>query len=132
MFYVRVSTLFSSSLIKIQTFRRALSASVDSCAEIKSTPSVPTQIWQSLEEGAENDVRSVKPVLNWANVCSPNILRTVRRTMIRFLTELLVCRTWFGLFDGLLLRSQLACNEMQASARTCGRCAAGSMIENVG
>ena len=35
----------------------------------------------------------VKPVLNWANVCSPNILRTVRRTMIR---ELLVRRTWFG------------------------------------
>ena len=32
----------------------------------------------------------VKPVLNWANVCSPNILRTVRRTMIRFLIELLV------------------------------------------
>jgi len=25
----------------------------------------------------------VKPVLNWANVCSPNILRTLRRTMIR-------------------------------------------------
>ena len=39
---------------------------------------------------------SVKPVLNWANVCSPNILRTVRRTMIRFLIELLVRRTWFG------------------------------------
>ena len=39
---------------------------------------------------------SVKPVLNWANVCSPNILRTVRRTMIRFLTELLVRRIWFG------------------------------------
>ena len=37
-----------------------------------------------------------KPVLNWANVCSPNILRTVRRTMIRFLIELLVRRTWFG------------------------------------
>ena len=31
-----------------------------------------------------------------------------------------------------LLRSQLACNEMQASARTCGRRAADSMIENVG
>ena len=31
-----------------------------------------------------------------------------------------------------LLHSQLACNEMQASARTCGRCAADSMIENVG
>ena len=39
---------------------------------------------------------SLKPVLNWANVCSPNILRTVRRTMIRFLIELLVRRTWFG------------------------------------
>ena len=38
----------------------------------------------------------VKPVLNWANVCSPNILRTLPRTMIRFLIELLVRRTWFG------------------------------------
>ena len=38
----------------------------------------------------------VKPVLNWANVCSPNILRTVRWTMIHFLIELLVCWTWFG------------------------------------
>ena len=39
---------------------------------------------------------SLKPVLNWANVCSPNILRTLRRTMIRFLIKLLVRRTWFG------------------------------------
>ena len=39
---------------------------------------------------------SLKPVLNWANVCSPNIVRTLRRTMIRFLIELLVRRTWFG------------------------------------
>ena len=68
----------------------------------------------------------LKPVLNWANVCSPNILRTLRRTMIRFLIELLV-RT-----VQTLLRSQLACNEMQASARTCGRSAADSMTENVG
>ena len=45
--------------------------------------------------------QTVKPVLNWANVRSPNILRTVRRTMIRFLIELLACRTWFGQFDGL-------------------------------
>ena len=42
---------------------------------------------------------TLKPVLNWANVCSPNILRTVRRTMIRFLTDLLVRRTWSGQFD---------------------------------
>ena len=36
---------------------------------------------------------NVNPVLNWANICSPNILRTDRRTMIRFLIELLVRRT---------------------------------------
>ena len=36
------------------------------------------------------DLLILKPVLNWANVCSPNILRTLRRPMIRFLTELLV------------------------------------------
>ena len=40
-------------------------------------------------------------VLNCANVCLPNILRTVQRTMIRFLIELLVRRTWFGQFDEL-------------------------------
>ena len=44
---------------------------------------------------------TVKPVPNWANVCSPNILLTVRRSMIRFLIELLVRRTWFGQFDEL-------------------------------
>ena len=51
--------------------------------------------------------------------------------MIRFLIELLVRRTWFGQFKEFTC-SQLACNEMQASARTCGRRAADSMIENVG
>ena len=34
-------------------------------------------------------VACLKPVLDWANVCSPNILRTVRQTMIRFLIEIL-------------------------------------------
>ena len=43
----------------------------------------------------------VKPVLSWANVCLPNKLRTVQRTLIRFLIELLVRRTWFGQFDEL-------------------------------
>ena len=41
----------------------------------------------------------VKPVLNWANVCSPNILvllQTVQRTMIHFLIEFLVRQKWFG------------------------------------
>ena len=41
-----------------------------------------------------------------ASVCSPNILRTVRRTMIRFLIALLVRRTWFGQFDELYTRSR--------------------------
>ena len=50
---------------------------------------------------------SLKPVLNWGNVCSLNILRTVRRTMIGFLIELLLRRTLFGQSQ-TLLRSQLA------------------------
>ena len=73
----------------------------------------------------------LKPVLNWANVCLPNIFRTVRRTMIHFLIELLVRQTWFGQFKEFTC-SQLACNEMQALAQTCGRHAADSMFENVG
>ena len=48
--------------------------------------------------------------LNWT-FSLPNMIRKVRWT---------------------LLRSHLACNEMQASAWTCGRRAADSMIENVG
>ena len=59
-------------------------------------------------------------------------VRTIRRTMIRFSVELLARRTWFGRTVQTLLRSQQACNVMQASARTCGRRAADSMIENVG
>ena len=68
----------------------------------------------------------VKPFLNWANVCSPNILRTVRRTMIRFLIELLVRRIWFRQFDELYfvlnwlvmrckLRSELAADAQQTA-----------------
>ena len=53
-------------------------------------------VWNSLPQ-------DLNPILNWANGCSPNILRTVRRTMIHFLTELLVCRTWFGQFAKLYL-----------------------------
>ena len=71
----------------------------------------------SLSKSASSSGLVLKPVLKWANVCSPNILRTVRRTMIRFLIELLVRRTWFGQFEEFTC-SQLACNEMQASART--------------
>ena len=60
------------------------------------------------------------------NVCSPNILRTLRLTMIRFLIELLVRRTLFGQFDELYfvlnwlvmrckLRSELAADAQQTA-----------------
>ena len=42
----------------------------------------------------------LKPILNWANVYSPNILRTVL-WFRRFLIELLIRRTWLGQFDEL-------------------------------
>ena len=61
---------------------------------------------------------SLKPVLNWTNVCSPNILRTLRRTMIRFLIELLVRRIWFGqskLVMRCKLRPELAAGAQQTA-----------------
>ena len=71
----------------------------------------------------------VKPVLNWANVCSPNILRTLRRTMIRFLIELLVRLIWFGqsklyfvlnwLVMRCKLRPELAADAQQTADRKC-------------
>ena len=42
----------------------------------------------------------LKPVLNWA-VSSPNILQTVRQSIICFLIKLLVCQTWFTQFNEL-------------------------------
>ena len=66
-----------------------------------------------VEVGVLGSSVDVKPVFNWANVCSPNILRTVRRTMIRFSIKLLVRRTWFGqskldfVLDWLVMRCKL-------------------------
>ena len=75
-------------------------------------------------------IKKISPFLTGRMFVRPNILRTLRRTMIRFLIEHLVRRIWFG--QSRLYFILLACNEMQASARTCGRRAADSMIENVG
>ena len=51
--YVRAWALgFFHNFISTHTFRRALTASMDSCAEIKCAPQWRNQIWQSLEEGA--------------------------------------------------------------------------------
>ena len=73
-----------------------------------------------------------KPVLNWANVCSPNILRTLRRTMIRFLIELLVRRTWFGQFDKLYFGLSWFVVRCKLRPELAADGAADSMIENVG
>ena len=47
--------------------------------------------------------QGLSPFLTGRTVCSPNILRTVRRTIIRSLIELLLRRTWFGHFDELCI-----------------------------
>ena len=62
---------------------------------------------------------SIKPVLNWVNVCSPNILE---HTMIRFIIEILVRRICFGqyrlyfILDWLVMRCKLK-RELVADAQ---------------
>ena len=70
---------------------------------------------------------NIKPVLNWANVCSPEHIRTLRRTMIRFLIELLVRRIWFGQSKLYFILNWLV---MRCKFRP--ELAADRMIENVG
>ena len=80
----------------------------------------------------------IKPVLDWANVCSPNILRTVRRTMVRFLIELLVRRTRFGqsklyfVLNWLVMRCKLR-PELEADAhdRKCRLKSSQSQVNSV-
>ena len=55
------------------------------------------------------------------NVCSPNILRTGSTNYDSFLTWTFSSPNMVRTVRRTLLRSQLACNEMQASARTCGQ-----------
>ena len=73
----------------------------------------------------------VKPVLNWANVCSPEHTSDTSTNYDSFLNWTFSSPNMVRTVQ-TLIHSQLACNEMQASARTCGRRAADSMIENVG
>ena len=75
--------------------------------------------------------RQLKPVLNWANVCSPEHTSDTSTNYDSFLNWTFTSPNMVQTVQ-TLLHSQLACNEMQASARTCGRRAADSMIENVG
>ena len=54
------------SHIRAETSRRALTASVDSCAEIKSGAlQWRNQIWKSLEEGAGKRCSECVPAFDW-------------------------------------------------------------------
>ena len=72
-------------------------------------------------------VTALSPFLTGRMFVRPNILRTLRRTMIRFLIELLVRRIWFGqskfyfILNWLVMRCKLQPEH-----------AADSMIVNVG
>ena len=69
----------------------------------------------------------LSPFLTGRMFVRPNILQNYESFLNWTFT--LLNMVWTG---QTLLHSQLACNEMQASARTCGRRAADSMIKNVG
>ena len=56
------------SLISTQTFRRALTASVDSCAEIRVPLQWRNQIWQSLEEDAGKRCSECGREVDWHNL----------------------------------------------------------------
>ena len=71
---------------------------------------------------------TLKPVLNWANVCSPEHTSDTSTNYDSFLNWTFSSPNMVRTVQ-TLLHSQMACNEMQASARTCGRRAADSMME---
>ena len=75
-------------------------------------------------------IRIVKPVLKWANACSPEHTSDTSTNYDSFLNWTFSLPNMVWTVQTLL--HSLACNEMQALARTCGRRAADSMIENVG
>ena len=49
----------------------------------------------------DNGPGEVSPFLIGRTFASPNIVRSIRRTLLRFLIEFIVRRTWFGQFDEL-------------------------------
>ena len=82
---------------------------------------------QCCRESVCLSVTALSPFLTGRMFVRPNILRTLRRTMIRFLIELLVRRIWFGqskfyfILNWLVMRCKLQPEH-----------AADSMIVNVG
>ena len=91
------------SLISTQTFRRALTASVDSCAEIKiecpfSGGTKSGRVWRKVPE---SDASSVKRgELKAESNRGPSAYQPIASQLSPFLTgRMFVRRTYFGHFD---------------------------------
>ena len=140
--------LESKRLITLYSHRTSLCVCVCVCAGAAMTPCRPTadhfspsHIYPGYLLSRSSVTRcipttcsctlSIKPVLNWVNVCSPEHTSDTSMNYDSFLNWTFSSPNMVRTVQ-TLLHSQLACNEMQASARTCGRRAADSMIENVG
>ena len=67
------------------------------------------------------DTGTLKPVLNWANVSSPEHTLDSSTNYDLFFNWTFSSLKMVQTVRQTLLRSQLTCNEMQVSARTCGR-----------
>ena len=64
---------------------------------VPKTPPVPPSVLpHRLPNVSWSQATSLSPFLSGRMFVRPNILRTLRRTMIRFLIEHLVRRIWFG------------------------------------
>ena len=62
-------------IIRKQAFRRALTVSVDSCADIKNAFEWRNQLWQSLEKGAGKRTSEWDLAVKWyCNKCNCNIV----------------------------------------------------------
>ena len=90
--------------------------------DIKHQLIIITLIVQELCEsrGGRPGLSILKPVLNWANVCSPEHTSDTSTNYDSFLNWTFSSPNMVRTVQTLLY-SQLACNEMQASARTFGR-----------
>ena len=80
----------------------------------------PSMIIFSSDFAPECFFACVKPVLNWANVCSPEHTSDTSMNYDSFLNWTFSSPNMVRTVQ-TLLHSHLACNEMQASAQTCGR-----------
>ena len=118
--FITTATKNTSMSNKLQT-----SAQSGRCYNMTTSPCVSSHIFRGVI------ITIVKPVLDWANVCSSEHTSDTSTNYDSFLNWTFSSPNMVRTVQ-TLLHSQLACYEMQASARTCGRRAADGMIKNVG